>query len=306
MILGVGFIMTAAIFPVSVQQAHTAGDETVSAAIAWNAMTIIQEKFQSEELPPAKRVYKHGQDYTAHGVVRSFRDPQSKGSPTLLKGYVTGRYVPDPKTGKETAITFAQPKDYLWNQVKGEEVVADDPRYAWVAMYQREITQHDHGDAAIWAKVVVIVARAREGSVFSRRDVDGGERANLQPRPVTFKLTSDGRGEVIDQVVEFKGGDAEAAAEGAFLVVADDGLPSNGTLGTAGGLNCQIFRLGNRVEGNVWELAPGSEFGTLMIGDQPRGYDAAEGFLVGRAAGPDGFAGLAQDVSAYVMIIPLP
>ena len=64
MILGIGFIMSAAVFPVSVRQAHTAADETASAAVAWNALTIIQAKFSSEELPPAKRVYKHGTEYT--------------------------------------------------------------------------------------------------------------------------------------------------------------------------------------------------------------------------------------------------
>jgi hypothetical protein len=306
MILGVGFIMTAAIFPVSVQQAQTAADETVSAAIAWNAMTIIREKFDSKDLPPALRVYVHGGEDTKFGVVRSFRDPQTRGSPTLLKSYETGRYFYD-EAGNRTAITFAQPKDYLWNQLKAEQVVGDDPRYAWVAFYQREIVHEDHGDGGPWAKVVVIVARAREGSTFDRRDVNGADMVNLQPRPVTFKLTSDGKGPLVDQVVEFKAGDVDAAGEGAFLIVADDVLPADGSGGLSGAMNCRIFRLGNRVEGNVWELGAGDDFSPPFIyADVPPGYDAAEGFIVGRAARPGGYEGLVQDVSAYSMVIPLP
>src|SRR4051794_22937892 len=53
MILGVGFIMVAAVFPVAIQQAQNASDESVSAAVAWNALTLIQEKFSSAELPGA-------------------------------------------------------------------------------------------------------------------------------------------------------------------------------------------------------------------------------------------------------------
>ena len=304
MILGVGFIMSAAIFPVGVKQAQTAADETTSAAVAWNAMTIVQEKLASADLPPAMR---RGRS-TGSGeraIVRSFRDPQVSGSPTLLKGYDTGRSVSDPVTGKMKVITYAQPADYLWNQLKGEQVVADDPRYAWVAMYHREFATST--DPVSWAKVVVIVARAPDGAVFRRADVNGKAQANLQPHPVTFKLTSDGKGPAVDQVVQFTGGEIDAAAEGAFLVLADDTLPAGGAGGTSGAMNCYVFRLGNRIDGTAWELSPEGDFsGPLPAGEIPPGFDAAEGFIVGRAPGTDGYEGLAQDVSAYFMLIPLP
>src|SRR5207244_9635820 len=108
MILGIGFIMAAAIFPVAIQQTQNASDESVSASVAWNALTVIQAKFSDAELPPVGAPPPCREDlYPA--VVRSFRDPQARSLPTLLKGQPTNRY----KTGRSATGTNLDPKDQI-------------------------------------------------------------------------------------------------------------------------------------------------------------------------------------------------
>src|SRR5215218_510320 len=131
MILGVGFVMLAALFPVAIEQARTSSDDTVSAAIAWNAFTTIQEKLSDTELLPAGPIGPGLNLSRYPGVVRSFRDPQTVGVPWLKDGMDRGRgQRDDPRL---PPVILRQPKDYLWNRIKGESVVVDDRRYAWVA-----------------------------------------------------------------------------------------------------------------------------------------------------------------------------
>src|SRR5215210_7149339 len=69
MILGVGFIMIAAIFPVAIQQTRTTGEESNAAAIARGAVKFIEENLTSADMPAMG----------LPGVpspVYSFRDPQ--------------------------------------------------------------------------------------------------------------------------------------------------------------------------------------------------------------------------------------
>ena len=300
MILGIGFIMTAAIFPVAIQQAHTASDESVSAAVAWNAFNVIQLKFAESELPPV------GTPRTP-GVVRSFRDPQAGNIPSLSSGQFTGRYRDGHlKVGEyvpQDPVTYAQPRDYLWERVKGESIVIDDRRFAWVAFYRRQIAS-DNGDPAPFAQVVVVVARARESAAYGARDVTDKVLANLQPRPVRFYLTSDGVGPEVDQRVAFiQGGDA--VVEGAYLIVAHDRLPA-GNPSLQAAMNGHVFRVGNRLAANAWELSPETNFEPVKIGDETiNGLSGAEGYVVGRTKVGNVYEGVAQDVAVYTMLIPV-
>jgi type II secretory pathway pseudopilin PulG len=311
MILGIGFIMVAAIFPMAIQQTHTASDESVSASVAWNALNVIQSKFSDAELPPvgAPSPYlQHG----LPGVLRSFRDPQAKGVATLTGGQYAGRdKYTTPKGGgvvdtdPKNQITYAQPSDYLWNRVKGESVVVDDRRFAWVGFYRRHLLPGTLGDPAPYAQVVIVVARARESSAYGTRDVTEKALANLQPRPVRFYLTTDGTGPKVEQLVTFTNGDASekgAVAEGAYLVVAHDKL-----FGDAQGvMNCAVFRIGNHVTGDTWELSPDAEFEPPRVGDKLiTGLNAAEGYVIGRSKVGSAYEGVAQDVAVYTMLIPV-
>ena len=321
MILGVGFIMVAAIFPVAIQQAHIASDESVSAAVAWNALNVIQAKFSSAELPaagPPENGYSNTpfDEDRYPAIVRSFRDPQAKTLATLTNGQPNGELRPKPGVDRWEAMSpknqvdFAQPKDYLWNRIKGESVVVDDRRFAWVAFYRRHIIHEFSDEPAPYAQIMVLVARARESSAYGGADVTAATLANLQPRPVEFDLTSDGDGPKVDQVVTFIRGEKDAVAEGAYLIVAHDKLPAAGPdpnlPGPQGSFNCRVFRVGNHVAGDTWELSPGADFEPAKVfGADVRGLSDAVGFVVGRTSERGRYAGLAQDVAVYTMIIPL-
>jgi type II secretory pathway pseudopilin PulG len=331
MILGVGFIMVAAVFPVAIQQAQNASDESVSAAVAWNALTLIQEKFSSAELPGAgapenlEQNTPFDEDYYP-GVLRSFRDPQAgRDLPTLLKGQPSGpgRLKPGVVLGDvvkddwkaldpKNQITFAQPRDFLWNRIKGDSVVVDDHRFAWVAFYSRHIIEAASDEPAPYAQVIIVVARAREASAYGGRDVNaaGAVLANLQPRPVQFDLTSDGDGPKVDQTVTFFKGEKDAVVEGAYLIVAHDKLRAPKTSDTVpapqGALNCHVFRVGNRVAGDTWQLSPEADFAPQTVfGADVRGLSGAEGYVVGRTSTAGRYGGVAQDVAVYSMIIPV-
>lgn len=307
MILGIGFIMLAAIFPVAIQQAQTSSDETTSAAIAWNALTTIQEKLTDTELPPAGPIGSAFAEARYPGVVRSFRDPQGAGIPTLRSGQDTERRVDG--GGRTGPVTFGQQKDYLWNRIKGEAVVVGDRRFAWVAFVQRHIVIDWPDEPAPYAHVIVVVARSRESSQYGAGDVVGDGMANLQPRPVTFDLTSDGVGEKVDQVVRFTGGFRDAVSEGAYLIVTHDLLRNSANGGVQGSMNSHVFRVGNRLDGHTWELSPETEFKVTKVGNSSvLGLSGAQGFVVGRTGSGDRaprvrFGGEAQDVAVYSMML---
>jgi type II secretory pathway pseudopilin PulG len=306
MILGVGFIMVAAIFPVALNQVQIGSDESVSAAVAWNAMTVIQEKFSEPELPPISPPRTNNQTFLQEhypGVVRSFRDPQAPSVARLDRGQDTNSSS-GPKDPTNAPITFAQPPDYLWNRIKGESTVVDDRRFAWVGFYQRYVRSAPYHTGAPYAQVVVAVARARETSAFGAKDVatePGALLANLQPRPVVFDLTS-------DQVVSFKRGATRAVAEGTYLIIAHDNLPWIGgeKPSPQGYFNCNVFRIGNRISGDSWELSPETEFVAQQVYDtRVNGLTNAEGYVIGRAVAGKQFQGVAQDVAVYSMIVPV-
>jgi type II secretory pathway pseudopilin PulG len=311
MILGIGFIMLAAMFPVALNQVQTGSDESVSAAIAWNAMTVIQEKFSDPDLPPVgPPENQRFQNDTYPGVVRSFRDPQAPSVTRLTKGQYR-RPLADPKFDPKTDVIYAQQPDYLWNRIKGESTVVDDRRFAWVGFYQRYIKISYDRSPPPYAQVIIAVARARETPAFGSKDVvtaPSALLANLQPRPVTFDLTSDGSGPIVDQVVRFKSGAVGAVAEGTYLIVAHDALPRTGgdKPSAQGYFNCNVFRVGNPVSGDTWELSPETPFVDQQVYDtRVQGLTDAEGYVIGRAVAGKRFVGVAQDVAVYSMIVPV-
>ena len=316
MILGIGFIMVAAIFPVAIQQTYTASDESVSASVAWNAINVIQAKFAESELPPVGAPAPFQKNFTP-GVVRSFRDPQARGVASLTRGQAVGIGRPKDPTGKggdpndpRNQVDFAQPPDYLWNRIKGESVVVDDRRFAWVGFYRRHFLPGTSGDAAPYAQVVVVVARARENPAYGARDITDRSLANLQPRYVRFDLTSDGDGPKVDQEVNFIKGDKDAVTEGAYLIVAHDAVKGF----AQGTMNCNVFRVGNHLGGTTWELSPEAEFAPhsvtenvygKLVRTSVNGLSDAEGYVIGRTKVGNGYEGVAQDVAVYTMIIPV-
>src|SRR5688572_31350501 len=74
MILGVGFIMVAAIFPVAIQQARTTSEEGNAAAIARGAVSFIEQNLTNADMPAIRTA---GSRPGTPLPVQSFRDPQA-------------------------------------------------------------------------------------------------------------------------------------------------------------------------------------------------------------------------------------
>ncbi len=111
-VLGIGFIMVAAIFPVALQQSKMTQDENASASAAWAKVGEIQNATQNNFTPVLP----------ASNWPVTFMATTDKGN-----SLVTVRPVEN-YTGTLTPA---------WSNVRGLEILQDDPRYACVYLYRR-------------------------------------------------------------------------------------------------------------------------------------------------------------------------
>ncbi len=292
-VLGIGFIMVAAIFPVAIQQSKATQDETAAAAAARAAVAELQQlSYDSRTSPPLPKW------------------------PIILGP--TG-VTPSVVTGIDTADG--------WNQLRGTLIFKDDPRYAFVPLYRRYGTPAalPGADWSGTAQIYVIAVQckganrpalgtipARTEPVFDVYDIAGAtagaqfaftNASNLSPHQVQIKMTDNYKGggtdiiEVNKQLKNTAGATEnhpDAVADGAYIVMCDTG---------------KIFRFGARREDldaddsgyEFYELQPGNDIqdGVSIGADKP-------GLIVGRERLSDGsFVGGAQDVSIFTTTIPV-
>ena len=272
-ILGIGFIMVAGIFPVAIRQSRLTSDETVAAAGAQTATRVAAELPASlrailpgaaNVLPstvagiPASTFVPAGGNTTVSGLVYSFRDPR---------------------------IVDVPLREAIWNSSAGDLINPTDPRSASVLLFSRDVTFYNPTTAditgpdpdliAVASPVVRLFAigvqsRNRPtydagGNADIRRGASDTENqsATLEPKPVTIALADGGAGSIDTVTISDAAGalgalsvapapNAKAAAtEGGFLIVSND----NGN----GANNGRIYRLGVKRSDNVFELAPGAD-----------------------------------------------
>jgi hypothetical protein len=241
--------------------------------------------------------------------VYSFRDPQT----VKANDKKFGSWLAQAQTGWRYS-------DQLWDRTKGNQIVADDPRYGWVALFRREPN-------SAYAQIYVIVTRARVQATYTPardllplRSATGAAIANLQARPLQVRIVN-------NQLTAVGGTGAPAVAEGAYVIIANDNLsPQNGNNSQipkearVGWMNGRIYRVGNRAAagGNVWDLMPGNDFardagpdGQLNTGDDVIAINDADAdaFVVGRtfqgASAAVPYDGPAQDVAIYTTFVQL-
>jgi hypothetical protein len=282
-VLGIGFIMIAAMFPVAISQQQSTQQETNAAAFARGAASYFETIATNTLLPASGTAAQPNRP-----LVLSVRNPQSTNPAASL------------------------PNEDLWNALKGNLIVAGDQRYGIVMLYRRE---GDSADAtrATWkrqAQLIVIVTQVRNRSTYNSDDVfattppTAPAGYNLQARPVVVDVTSDGTGPVVDQRVTFKSGQTGSVAEGSYLIISDDNL----TATNEGVLNGRIYRIGSHVAGDEWELAAGNDFAPYDpdgSGPSPaiNGLTDANAFVVGRNVVTGGYEGLAQDIAVYTTFV---
>ena len=249
-ILGIGFIMVAAIFPVAIQQTRLTVDESTAAGIARDAAALLQRIAVGSETaagtPPTQPLFpKSGTAGNPASVysVRSLGYPQPAGGGT-------------------------DPPDDLWQRIRGDAIVSGDPRFAWAALYSRE-------DGSQFVRLYLIVLQQRTRDTFESKDhvIPGspGAPVNLQPRSIKITTEPAAAG-AADPDTILIGTGAQFAAEGAFVITAD------AALGSAG----QVYRLGalrgNEANGDRYEVDPAYD-----IPDAPAGsYNNGDAWIVGR------------------------
>ncbi len=171
-ILGIGFIMVAAVFPVAIQQTQNNGEENIAAALARQAANSIASLPTTLKNP----CYVSGTATGPASVQMQLLFP-----PTV-KNYVTGANpatlgtlsftnYPTPLTG--TLSNVSPPAIVVpltgnrWDLIRSNLILPTDPRYAFVGFYKRE-----NGSSA--AQLIIIAVASRNHPIYT----SGNDNAN--------------------------------------------------------------------------------------------------------------------------------
>ena len=398
-VLGIGLIMTAALFPVGIRQAKTASESTAGGVAARAAKDLAANLAADRPgtfsgvaipftLPPTDfanptlglrtdqrtHIGTEGQGYGEGGPANpnpvgdadSYVGPNAGGAAPLVANevlHLPGTFVGfgDARFNSRTASPYGFDWESITrDKVRGQSIVATDPRYGLIPLYARGRTYVNqtasgtdtrnvngvYSKADATAQFVVVVVQSRIRDQYGQADLNG---VTFTPVPVFVRLnegddtlepfTPDS--DSVDRVrFENVGGsplthaEVPAAAEGAFVVIADD-RQGNDLAGSArdesrGASNGRVYRLGRQVgradQPAIWELAPGFDMryqeqggGASAIGEQlpPPGVtgtnDApAFAYLVGgrqpeydESGNVTGFRGPAQAVAVYTSVVPV-
>lgn len=283
MILGIGFIMLAGIFPVAISQTQSTGEDGSAANVARSAAAYL------ESLPGTNNPWTFPPD----GVVHRFDDRPIQGPPQL------------------------GPQPTLWERVRGNLIVAEDPRYAWVPLFRRwskpprptypAVPQPPETLAHDFAEVTIFVVRVRNRTEYvptlnGDLALDNNGQGTLVPREV--RVTLEERNADPDRIT-IEGPNDHPVTTGAYVVIAG-GTDTSGR--SAAG---RIYRVGNAVtEGNrnLYDLAPSND---MRIQPSPGGpmtedVDNVPAYVIGEGVVPGtGYFGGAQDVAVYTTYIKL-
>lgn len=283
MILGLGFIMVAAMFPVTIRQTQETMHDTVGANLAKGAAQYLQSIASDQVFPATKTV----SDPTAYAPLNSLVDAPSPGAKS-------------------------------WVHARGNFISPQNPRYAWTALYRRDQTD---GVAAGFAQVFIIGLKCRNRTQYEAIDIyrQGGNPATLEPRRVKIDLAYDSAN-LRSRMTFSDALGKELAAPGAYVIIANDtsntsfsGPPAMTRRGVANG---RIYQLGNPINqaAGTWELAPGADMivANNSTPNPNKGDDInlgnTDAYIVGRGYAdivkPDfTYSGPAQDIAVYTTFI---
>ncbi|HEX2970911.1 MAG TPA: prepilin-type N-terminal cleavage/methylation domain-containing protein [Tepidisphaeraceae bacterium] len=297
MILGIGFIMVAAIFPVAIQQSKANRDDTAGIIVAKTGGKLMQSLEISQNALLRNGTINGQRDWD---VVHPFVD--------------LGPLPPDHLT--------------LFARVKGNLISKADPHYAWVPLgyklsqprYAGDDPNHLYPIFSSYTVYIVAVA-CRTKSAYDDRDITSssgkGAAYTFQPKKVYFQLKDGGLDPDTIQFCRSMSGlaayEPPAAAEGAFVLVADDQYKSgNPRFREANG---RLYRLGVKrpdLGRGIWELLPGydmtNDWENIPSVDAPKANKPAIGYMIGRgysdpSSDSSPVEGPAQDLFAMPVMI---
>jgi prepilin-type N-terminal cleavage/methylation domain-containing protein len=293
-ILGIGFIMVAGMFPVAIQQTQMNQAEAAGAAIAQGAM---------------------------QALARSAREASIRANPLLVITDALGNeHHPIAASVKPDRvmplISFRENAGSLpiWLDVQRDMIMPGNNRYAWAALYRYHI-----GDA--FCQVIVFACESASPNGWRTEDVvfdpwpgqalhivdhepaepfDDTHSGTLwrppplytlYPKRVYVSLVNGLPNGLPDRATFLSG--AEAVGPGSFLVVGQGNFPT------------LILRLGNIAGGNTYDLVPGFDIpddtAALLAGP-------LEGWVIGKpnvTGMPDSYYGVTQDIYVYSGFVPV-
>jgi hypothetical protein len=282
MILGIGFIMIAAMFPVTIQQTQATLEESVGASMARGALAYLGTQGTDFNFPPTSDV-----DVPAR-VCSMLEAPVAKGG-TALAG---------------------------WHATRGNYINSKNQRLAWVPLYLR--SQSSLAGPAPFAQVIIVAVKARNTSEYELADTvqQKNFQAALSPRLVSVNVNYDytnHQGRITFNKFAY------LAAPGAFVVIADDRM-SNAPRNVVGQSNGRIYRLGNPIDesNGIWALSPDGDMvrrnydtpNSIVPGDD-NDLSNTDAYIIGRGYtdpanpgnGPEFYSGPAQDIAVYTGFI---
>jgi prepilin-type N-terminal cleavage/methylation domain-containing protein len=281
-ILGIGFIMIAAIFPVAIQQNQQTSSDAISTAVVQQAVATLQQPglgtILSYNTIPSTKVgvfYSPFGEWTA--AKNNFGNIDAFTTPPNQKNY------------------------YPWQALGGKLISASDPRYGWTFAYRYTTNQ------TIEALIFVAQAPAQRGTFRTKNGTNGvtdntddlvvppssgspsGQSPatfmlkRLQAKVVTYGGTQPDRLYFATTVSPAQGKQVSCLGEGAYVLVADGDVNNTGYSmpGTANPYAAGVvFRLGAQVSDSTtsstliaYELVPGQD---LMSIGKPGTNDAAK------------------------------
>jgi prepilin-type N-terminal cleavage/methylation domain-containing protein len=286
MILGIGFIMVAAMFPVAIRQTQLTVQETTGASVAKSGASYVARL--------ASKFYTPANPTTSTPAYNTTYFPPTNGT-------VLNDVVPNSNNGGiyGTAITPAIPpapaaftaNTSLWGMLMGNLILPTDQRYAFVPFYSRlNVPSATVGVAgANYAQVTVIAVQCRNFASYTPADLRSynGYGPNLRGRPLIATFTAGGNG---PDTIYFQADSAAgtrfvpnpdpvdytgAVGEGSYVIVADDQFTANHLPSNSGQppvtCNGYVYRVGNPLVQpngtrtlNTWELTPGNDMKSCL------------------------------------------
>jgi hypothetical protein len=293
-VLGVGFIMVAAMFPAALKQTQAAVEDATASALWIDVARKFNEMAKNKVQPaPANGAVQYLLDQTmpadgsgnsaqADSRVFTFDDKRLSGLPALQR-------------------------TVLWEFARGNMLLEEDPRFAVVPLFRREADNTASNKAAAEAQLFLIAVRCRYKTAYDASDLFfkvpntypnlGATLFDVTVNPVKANLPDGSQPDA--PWIQFRNGNTDVLGLGAYVVISD-ATPKN--------KNGQIYRLAQHAlpaAPDLYYIAPDAAgAGDVYVVTPPFATYSAKALVVGRGLNPatSQYEGPVQDLA----IVPVP
>jgi hypothetical protein len=319
MILGIGFIMVAAMFPVAIHQTEASNSETIGAAVGKQGSSVMTQVAAMNWPPagtpgfiPTSMLLPTFAGMTALPAATTYTLPSGQNS-MVVPGQVWSMYDSRDKwtyTNTSAGGLTYNHQILLWDAVARNLIQPGDPRFGWAVLYRRDlIVQGQPGSPAgnisiaPYAQVFVVAMQSRAKQTYSSAtDIQTPPTASTPfwPQYVSGVTVAPPTFAGGPSTITFPTNPA-LVAENTYVIVSY-AYTSGGGIGNTI-YNGHVYRIGNARSPGVWEFLPGQG---LSVGDPSMMVDV---FVVGRGIDTTNggkYGGLAQDISVYTTYVQIP